>query len=59
LTDQPTPPHLLQAPFRFARTFIFGGLAAGAGLGLIVIIGRLVRSLQGERGAAEGVRKQQ
>lgn len=38
-----------QAPFRFARTFIFGGLAGGAGLGLIVIIGRLIKSLQGGR----------
>lgn len=37
-----------KAPFRFARTFIFGGLAAGAGLGLIVILGRLAKSLQGE-----------
>ncbi|KIY97927.1 hypothetical protein MNEG_10037 [Monoraphidium neglectum] len=36
-----------KAPFRFARTFIFGGLAGGAGLGLIVIIGRLVQSLRG------------
>jgi predicted lipid-binding transport protein (Tim44 family) len=36
-----------KAPFRFARTFIFGGLAGGAGLGLIVILGRLARSIQG------------
>lgn len=36
-----------KAPFRFARTFIFGGLAGGAGLGLTIITGRLVKSLQG------------
>ncbi|KAI8464506.1 MAG: hypothetical protein J3K34DRAFT_114825 [Monoraphidium minutum] len=36
-----------KAPFRFARTFIFGGLAGGAGLGLLIITGRLVQSLQG------------
>lgn len=40
-----------RAPFRFARTVIFGSLAAGAGLGLIVILGRLAASLRGGEGA--------
>jgi len=40
-----------RAPFRLARTIIFGSLAAGAGLGLIVILGRLVASLKGGEGA--------
>jgi hypothetical protein len=62
--DAPPPPDALrpratrQAPFRFARTFIFGGLAAGAGLGLIVILGRLAKSLQGEAGRMGGVRRE-
>ena len=41
----------MQAPFRFARITLFGGLAAGAGLGLLVIIGRLIKSIQGGPGA--------
>jgi len=40
-----------KAPFRFVRIVLFGGLTAGAGLGLIVILGRLVQSLQGGEGA--------
>lgn len=40
-----------RAPFRFARTVLFGGLSAGAGLGLIVILGRLAASLRGGEGA--------
>jgi tetratricopeptide (TPR) repeat protein len=40
-----------RAPFRFARTVVFGSLAAGAGLGLIVILGRLAASLRGGEGA--------
>ena len=45
---------VLQAPFRFVRIVLFGGLTAGAGLGLIVILGRLVQSLRGE-GVGKGV----
>jgi hypothetical protein len=40
-----------RAPFRLARTILFGGLSAGAGLGLIVILGRLAASLRGGEGA--------
>jgi tetratricopeptide (TPR) repeat protein len=40
-----------RAPFRFARTLLFGSLSAGAGLGLIVILGRLAASLRGGEGA--------
>lgn len=36
-----------KSPFMFARTVIFGGLTAGAGLGLLVITGRLVAALKG------------
>lgn len=37
----------LRAPLRLARLFASGGLAAGAGLGLIIITGRLLSSLRG------------
>jgi hypothetical protein len=40
-----------KAPFRLARITLFGGLAAGAGLGLLIIIGRLVQSIKGGPGA--------
>lgn len=36
-----------KAPFRLARLFIFGGLGAGAALGLAVIAGRLIAALKG------------
>ena len=36
-----------KAPFRLARLFIFGGLGAGAALGLAVIAGRLIQALKG------------
>ncbi len=36
-----------RAPFRLARLFIFGGLGAGAALGLAVIAGRLIAALKG------------
>ncbi|KAG2448651.1 hypothetical protein HYH02_006008 [Chlamydomonas schloesseri] len=36
-----------KAPFRLPRIILFGGLLAGAGLGLLVILTRLARSLQG------------
>lgn len=36
-----------KAPFRLARLFIFGGLGAGAALGLVVITGRLIAALKG------------
>lgn len=35
-----------KAPFRFARLAIFGSLLAGAGLGLIVITGRLLAAFK-------------
>jgi Low psii accumulation1 / Rep27 len=38
----------LQAPFRLARIVIFGGLAAGAGLGLLVISARLFQAVRGQ-----------
>ncbi|CAG9463674.1 unnamed protein product [Pedinophyceae sp. YPF-701] len=41
------------APFRFARIFILGGLAAGAALGLLVILGRLAAAVQGGEGAPD------
>jgi hypothetical protein len=36
-----------RAPFRLARLFFFGGLGGGAGVGLVVIAGRLVSALRG------------
>lgn len=36
-----------KAPFRLARLFTFGGLGAGAALGLAVIVGRLIAALKG------------
>ncbi len=36
-----------QSPFRLFRTIVLGGLSAGAAVGLIIIIGRLVASLKG------------
>ena len=47
----------LRAPLRLARLFASGGLAAGAGLGLIIITGRLVSSLRGApQGAFQAVK---
>lgn len=37
-----------KAPFRLTRIIFLGGLAVGAGLGLLIITGRLVAALQGE-----------
>lgn len=42
-----------RAPFRLPRIVLFGGLSAGAGLGLLVITFRLVKALQGGEGAPE------
>ncbi|KAK9909916.1 hypothetical protein WJX75_009447 [Coccomyxa subellipsoidea] len=42
-----------KAPFRLARLFTFGGLGAGAALGLAVIVGRLIAALKGGEGAPE------
>ena len=36
-----------KAPFRLTRIIFLGGLAAGAGLGLFIITGRLLAALQG------------
>lgn len=36
-----------KAPFRLTRIILFGGLAAGAALGLFIIAGRLLAALQG------------
>jgi hypothetical protein len=41
----------VQAPFRFARITLFGGLGVGAALGLFVITGRLILSIKGGPGA--------
>jgi len=38
-----------KAPFRAVRLFVFGGLGAGAALGLFIITGRLIAALKGER----------
>ena len=38
----------VQAPFRFPRLVIFGGLGFGAAAGLVVILIRLAASLKGE-----------
>lgn len=35
------------APFRLIRLFLFGGLASGAGLGLLVSVGRLAAAIGG------------
>ena len=42
-----------RAPFRLARLFLFGGLGGGAGVGLIIIAGRLISALKGARGLGE------
>ncbi|OUS46515.1 hypothetical protein BE221DRAFT_192005 [Ostreococcus tauri] len=42
-----------QEPFRFFKLYLFGGLAAGAGLGLFIIGTRLVKALQGGEGAPD------
>lgn len=42
-----------KAPFRLLRIILFGGLAAGAGLGLIIIITRLIAAVQGGDGAPD------
>ncbi len=44
------PPYVCaQAPFRLPRIILFGSLLAGAAIGLLVILGRLAKSLQGKR----------
>ncbi|GAX77479.1 hypothetical protein CEUSTIGMA_g4923.t1 [Chlamydomonas eustigma] len=42
-----------KAPFRFPRQFLFGGLAVGAAIGLIIITGRLVLAVKGGEGAPD------
>ena len=42
-----------KAPFRPARIFLFGALAAGSGLGLFIITVRLISALKGGDGAPE------
>ena len=42
-----------QEPFRFIKLYLFGGLAAGAGLGLFIIGTRLVKAMQGGEGAPD------
>jgi hypothetical protein len=37
-----------RAPFRLARLFLFGGLGAGAAIGLFIITSRLVAALKGD-----------
>lgn len=36
-----------KSPFRLVRLLTFGGLGAGAGIGLFIIIGRLIGALKG------------
>jgi hypothetical protein len=38
----------LQAPFRFPRVILFGGLGVGASAGLFIITLRLIKALQGQ-----------
>lgn len=42
-----------KAPFRLPRIFLFSGLAAGAGLGLLIITARLVAATRGGEGAPD------
>lgn len=42
-----------RAPFRLTRIILLGGLAAGAGLGLLIITTRLIAALKGGEGAPE------
>ena len=42
-----------QEPFRFFKLYLFGGLAAGAGLGLFIIGTRLIKAVQGGEGAPD------
>lgn len=42
-----------KAPFRLTRIILFGGLAAGAGLGLLIITTRLIAAFKGGEGAPE------
>lgn len=47
-----------RAPFRLARLFIFGGLGAGAGLGLFIIASRLIAALKGKNTDSNPIRIQ-
>ncbi|GIL43550.1 hypothetical protein Vafri_1251 [Volvox africanus] len=42
-----------KAPFRLPRIILFGGLLGSAAIGLVIIVFRLVKSLQGGPGAPE------
>mmetsp|Transcript_28966 Transcript_28966/g.81575 ORF Transcript_28966/g.81575 Transcript_28966/m.81575 type:complete len:439 (+) Transcript_28966:185-1501(+) len=42
-----------RSPFMLARTIILGGLSAGAGLGLLFIVTRLIAALKGGPGAPD------
>lgn len=44
-----------KAPFRLVRIFLFGGLAAGAGLGLLVTLARLASAVKGGEGAPDTI----
>jgi hypothetical protein len=46
-----------KAPFRLARLFLFGGLGAGAGLGLFIITARLISAIRGVPGRDLGRHK--
>ena len=37
-----------KSPFRLVRLLTFGGLGAGAGIGLLIILGRLLSAVKGE-----------
>ncbi|CAL5219467.1 g1302 [Coccomyxa viridis] len=42
-----------KSPFRLVRLLTFGGLGAGAGIGLFIIISRLITALRGGEGAPD------
>ncbi|CAD7695268.1 unnamed protein product [Ostreobium quekettii] len=42
-----------KAPFRLPRLYLFGGLLAGAGFGLLIILARLAAALKGGEGAPD------
>ncbi len=44
----------LRAPLRLVRLWASGGLALGAGIGLVIITGRLISSLRGAPHHAHG-----
>ena len=52
-TDSYNHTHHEQAPFRFTRMFVAGGVAVGAALGLFITTSRLLLAFQGGEGAPD------